>query len=113
MSHLVRELAIELGPRVRIDGLAPATVGEGGAMFPQERVLASLGKYGLDASSDEATEDLRSRLAAYYAQRTLTGVPIAPADQAEAALFLTSRRLSKTTGQILSVDAGLTEAFLR
>ena len=29
-------------------------------MFPQERVLASLGKYGLDASSDEATEDLRN-----------------------------------------------------
>ncbi|HMR71442.1 MAG TPA: SDR family oxidoreductase [Rubrivivax sp.] len=39
--------------------------------------------------------------------------PITPADQAEAAFLLISDRLSKTTGQILSVDGGLHEAFLR
>ena len=35
------------------------------------------------------------------------------ADQAEAAYLLASTKLSKTTGQILAVDGGLHEAFLR
>ncbi len=34
-------------------------------------------------------------------------------DQAEAAYLLASSSLAKTTGQILSVDGGLHEAFLR
>lgn len=33
-NHLVRELAIELAPLVRVNGLAPATVVEGSSMFP-------------------------------------------------------------------------------
>jgi len=60
-----------------------------------------------------ATDDLRSPLATFYAQRTLTGAPIAPADQADAALLLASRRLSKSTGQTLTVGGGLTDAFFR
>jgi enoyl-[acyl-carrier-protein] reductase (NADH) len=36
-----------------------------------------------------------------------------PADQAEACFLLLSDRLSKTTGQIINVDGGLHEAFLR
>ena len=39
--------------------------------------------------------------------------PITPADQAEAYFLLVSRRLSKTTGQVITVDGGLHEAFLR
>ena len=35
------------------------------------------------------------------------------ADQAEAVFLLVSGRLGKTTGQILTVDGGLTDAFLR
>ena len=49
----------------------------------------------------------------FYADRTLTKTPITPADQAEAFFLLVSQRLSKTTGQIISVDGGLHEAFLR
>jgi NAD(P)-dependent dehydrogenase (short-subunit alcohol dehydrogenase family) len=41
------------------------------------------------------------------------GTPITPADQAEAYFLLVSKRLSKTTGQIITVDGGLHEAFLR
>src|SRR5690606_19711045 len=33
-NHLVRELAIELAPLVRVNGVAPATVVKGSAMFP-------------------------------------------------------------------------------
>jgi hypothetical protein len=43
----------------------------------------------------------------------LTKEPITPVDQAEAFFLLLTARLSKTTGQIITVDGGLHEAFLR
>jgi hypothetical protein len=43
----------------------------------------------------------------------LTHLPITPADQAEAFYLLLTNRLSKTTGQVITVDGGLIEAFLR
>jgi rhamnulose-1-phosphate aldolase/alcohol dehydrogenase len=112
-NHLVRELAIELAPLVRVNGLAPATVVEGSSMFPRDRVISSLSKYGIAFEEGESTEALRDRLANFYAQRTLTKSPITLEDQAEVAFLLSSNRFSKTTGQIISVDGGLHEAFLR
>lgn len=112
-NHLVRELAIELAPLVRVNGVAPATVVQGSAMFPRERVVGSLAKYNIPFTEDEATESLVAKLAQFYADRTLTKAPITPADQAEAYFLLVSQRLSKTTGQIVTVDGGLHEAFLR
>jgi rhamnulose-1-phosphate aldolase/alcohol dehydrogenase len=113
-NHLVRELALELAPDVRVNGLAPATVVEGSSMFPRDRVLASLEKYDVDHDENASTERLRERLADFYAERTLTKKPITPADQAEAIFLLVSDdRLGKTTGQVLSVDGGLRDAFLR
>jgi rhamnulose-1-phosphate aldolase/alcohol dehydrogenase len=112
-NHLVRELAIELSPLVRVNGLAPATVVEGSSMFPRDRVISSLVKYDIDFEESESTEALRTKLASFYAQRTLTKSPITLADQAEMACLLSSSKFSKTTGQIISVDGGLHEAFLR
>lgn len=112
-NHLVRELAIELAPLVRVNGLAPATVIQGSTMFPKERVISSLAKYDIPFSEDEDVEALRNKLAEFYAQRTLTQKPITPEDQAEIAYLLVSSQFSKTTGQIVSVDGGLHEAFLR
>jgi rhamnulose-1-phosphate aldolase/alcohol dehydrogenase len=112
-NHLVRELAIELTPLVRVNGLAPATEVEGSSMFPRERVISSLTKYGISFEESESTEALRYKLANFYAQRTLTKSPITLADQAEIAYLLSSNKFSKTTGQIISVDGGLHEAFLR
>jgi rhamnulose-1-phosphate aldolase/alcohol dehydrogenase len=111
-NHLVRELAVELAPLVRVNGVAPATVVEGSAMFPRERVIASLAKYNIAYSDDEATEALRSKLAQFYADRTLLKRPITPVDQAEAIFLLLTQRLRQTTGQIITVDGGLQEAFL-
>jgi rhamnulose-1-phosphate aldolase/alcohol dehydrogenase len=111
-NHLVRELAIELAPLVRVNGVAPATVVEGSAMFPRDRVIASLAKYNIAYTEDEATEALRAKLAHFYADRTLLKRPITPADQAEAIFLLLTQRLRQTTGQILTVDGGLHEAFL-
>ncbi len=112
-NHLVRELAIELSPLVRVNGLAPATVVEGSSMFPRDRVISSLTKYDIPFDESESTEALRDKLAVFYAQRTLTKSPITLADQAEVAYLLSSSKFSKTTGQIISVDGGLHEAFLR
>ncbi|MDO8540100.1 MAG: bifunctional rhamnulose-1-phosphate aldolase/short-chain dehydrogenase [Opitutaceae bacterium] len=112
-NHLVRELAIELAPMVRVNGVAPATVVQGSAMFPRDRVIGSLAKYNIGYQDDEPTESLVRKLAQFYADRTLTKAPITPADQAEAYFLLVSNRLSKTTGQVLTIDGGLHEAFLR
>jgi len=112
-NHLVRELAIELAPLVRVNGVAPATVVQGSAMFPRDRVIGSLAKYNIPYTDDEATESLVKKLAQFYADRTLTKAPITPADQAEAYFLLVTQRLSKTTGQVITVDGGLHEAFLR
>jgi NAD(P)-dependent dehydrogenase (short-subunit alcohol dehydrogenase family) len=112
-NHLVRELAVELAPLVRVNGVAPATVVQGSGMFPRERVLSSLAKYAIPHSADEPTEALTAKLAAFYADRTLLKHPIVPADQAEAIFLLLGERLRQTTGQILTVDGGLHEAFLR
>ena len=112
-NHIVRELAIELAPNTRVNAVAPATVVKGSQMFPRERVMASLSKYSIEYSEKEDTECLRTKLAKFYASRTLTNEPITPEDQAEAIYFLSSDLASKTTGQVFNVDGGLHEAFLR
>jgi rhamnulose-1-phosphate aldolase/alcohol dehydrogenase len=112
-NHLVRELAVELAPLVRVNGVAPATVIEGSTMFPRDRVIASLSKYNISFAPDESTEALTAKLGSFYASRTLLKQTITPTDQAEAIQLLVGGRLSKTTGQVLTVDAGLGDAFLR
>jgi NAD(P)-dependent dehydrogenase (short-subunit alcohol dehydrogenase family) len=112
-NHLVGEMAIELAPLVRVNAVAPATVVQGSAMFPRDRVIGSLAKYNIPYSETEETQSLVTKLAQFYADRTLTKKPITPGDQAEAYFLLVGDRLSKTTGQVLAVDGGLHEAFLR
>jgi rhamnose utilization protein RhaD (predicted bifunctional aldolase and dehydrogenase)/NAD(P)-dependent dehydrogenase (short-subunit alcohol dehydrogenase family) len=115
LNHLVREMAVEGGPAgVRVNGIAPASVVEGSQQFPRERVETSLAKYGIAFTADETTEALRGKLSDFYAARTLLKRRVTPAAVAEAAFLLASeKRASLLTGQILPVDAGLTEAFLR
>jgi NAD(P)-dependent dehydrogenase (short-subunit alcohol dehydrogenase family) len=113
INHLIRELAIGLGPLIRVNGIAPATVVAGSAMFPRDRVIGSLQKYGIAFGDDESTEALRSKLADFYAQRTITRRPILPLDCANAICWLAGDQSAKTTGHIIPVDGGLPEAFLR
>lgn len=112
-NHLVRELAIEMAPLVRVNAVAPATVVKGSTMFPRDRVIASLGKYEIPFSESESDNELREKLAAFYANRSLTQTPIGPDDQAEAIFLLLSSRLSKTTGHVIPVDGGLQDGFMR
>jgi len=113
LSHLVRELAISLSPRVRVNGISPATVIKGSTMFPRDRVIASLKKYSIPFEESFSDEQLRTTLADFYAKRTLTHRAIDPKDCAEAILFLAGPRSRCTTGHLIPVDGGLTEAFLR
>jgi NAD(P)-dependent dehydrogenase (short-subunit alcohol dehydrogenase family) len=112
-NHLTRGLAVELAPLVRVNALAPATVVAGSTMFPRDRVIASLTKYEIPFEEAESTESLRDKLAGFYAKRTLTKAAITPEDQAEAVFYLASDRSAKVTGQVIPVDGGLQDAFVR
>jgi NAD(P)-dependent dehydrogenase (short-subunit alcohol dehydrogenase family) len=113
LNHLVRELAIKLSPRVRVNGIAPATVVADSTMFPRDRVVQSLQKYNIQFSETATTEELRTKLADFYAQRSLTKRPILPQDCARAIVWLLGDESVKTTGHVLPVDGGLSDAFLR
>jgi rhamnose utilization protein RhaD (predicted bifunctional aldolase and dehydrogenase)/NAD(P)-dependent dehydrogenase (short-subunit alcohol dehydrogenase family) len=113
LNHLIRELSIRLGPHVRVNGIAPATVVAGSTMFPRDRVMQSLDKYKIAFTDSASTEELRAQLADFYAQRTLTKRPILPQDCAAAIVWLAGELSATTTGHIIPVDGGLPEAFLR
>ena len=113
LSHLVRELAVGLSPKIRVNGISPATVVKGSTMFPRDRVRASLAKYNIAFDESMSDDELRNLLAGFYAKRTLTHQPIDPVDCAEAILFLAGDRSRCTSGHLIPVDGGLPEAFLR
>ena len=113
LNHLIRELSVKLGPHVRVNGIAPATVVAGSTMFPRDRVIQSLEKYKIAFQDSESTDELRAKLADFYAQRTLTKRPILPQDCAAAIVWLAGDQSAKTTGHVIPVDGGLSEAFLR
>jgi len=113
LNHLIRELAIKLGPTARVNGIAPATVVAGSTMFSRDRVIQSLEKYKLSCSSSDSDEELRRKLAQFYAKRTLIKEPITPEACAEAIVWLAGEQSGRTTGHIIPVDGGLIDAFLR
>jgi rhamnose utilization protein RhaD (predicted bifunctional aldolase and dehydrogenase)/NAD(P)-dependent dehydrogenase (short-subunit alcohol dehydrogenase family) len=113
LSHLVRELAVTYAPLLRVNGISPATVVKGSTMFPRDRVKASLTKYEIAFEESMSDDELRNLLAKFYARRTLTHVPIDPKDCAEAILYLAGPKAPVTTGHLIPVDGGLTEAYLR
>ncbi|MCW2666975.1 MAG: family oxidoreductase [Frankiales bacterium] len=82
--HLTRQLGVELGPRVRVNAIAPAVV-----------------KTKFAAALYEGRED---EVAAAYPLKRL-GVPT---DTAKAAAFLLSDDASWITGETLVVDGGVT-----
>jgi len=92
VSHLVREMAVALAPRVRVNGISPATVVKGSTMFPRDRVMASLTKYNLPFERTMTDDELRTLLANFYAQRTLTHQPIDPKTAQTPSCFWPGRR---------------------
>jgi NAD(P)-dependent dehydrogenase (short-subunit alcohol dehydrogenase family) len=111
VSHLIRELAIALAPQVRVNGISPATVVKGSTMFPRDRVITSLKKYGIAFDEHASDDDLRKLLADFYAKRTLTHQAICPGDCAQAILFRAGPNAKCTTGHLIPVDGGLATRF--
>ena len=82
-------------------------------MFPRDRVIASLNKYNIPFDETATDDDLRNLLAAllrqahahpsaHRPQRLRPGHPLPRRPQAPV-----------TTGHLIPVDGGLTEAYLR
>jgi NAD(P)-dependent dehydrogenase (short-subunit alcohol dehydrogenase family) len=93
---IVRQLAVELGPQVRVNGVAP-----GGTMTD----LRSLAALSLDDRSHFAAPGARERIAAGNPLQ----LTLEPEDLAGAYVFLASRANARgITGSIVSVDAGST-----
>jgi len=91
---LIRELAVELGPEIRVNGVAP-----GGTMTD----LRGLTALGNDDRSQFTNPDIEERLRAGNPLH----LALQPDDLAGTYVFLASRRDAKgITGTIVTVDAG-------
>jgi NAD(P)-dependent dehydrogenase (short-subunit alcohol dehydrogenase family) len=93
---LIRQLAVELGPRIRVNGVAP------GGTITDLRGLSVLRQDDRSQFADPSIED---RLRANNPLQ----IALAPGDLAGAYVFLSSRTNARgITGTILTVDAGAT-----
>jgi NAD(P)-dependent dehydrogenase (short-subunit alcohol dehydrogenase family) len=93
---LIRQLAVELGPRIRVNGVAP------GGTITDLRGLSILRQEGRSQFADPGSEE---RLRANNPLQ----IALAPGDVAGAYVFLSSRTNARgITGTILMVDAGAT-----
>jgi len=91
---LIRQLAVELGPEIRVNGVAP------GGTMTDLRGLQSLGN---DDRSSFAVPGMADRLRAHNPLQ----IALQPDDIAGAYVFLASRSNARgITGSILMVDAG-------
>jgi rhamnulose-1-phosphate aldolase/alcohol dehydrogenase len=103
-AHQVRLLAAELGEHgIRVNGVNPDAVVRGSGIFASGWGAQRAAVYGVKE------EDL----GAFYAQRTLLKREVLPEHVADAVFALTGGELSRTTGLLVPVDAGVAAAFLR
>ncbi len=102
--HLARCVAEEAGPfGIRVNTLAPDSIFEGSAIWQGQWGQARTAAYGVDLAG----------LQELYRQRSTLKQTVSAADVAEAALFFASERSAKTTGGVLTVDAGLANGYVR
>ena len=103
--HLARSLALEGAPfGIRVNTVNPDAVIQGSHIWTGTWREERAKSYGVDAGVE---------LEAFYRQRSLLKRDVLPQDVAEAVLFFASERSSKSTGNILNVDAGNAQAFPR
>lgn len=102
--HLARCLALEGAPiGVRVNVVNPDAVLKGSKIWQGEWLDQRADTYGTD----------KDGLEAMYRDRSLLKRSVLPEDIAEAAYFLASDQSSKSTGNIINVDAGNVQAFTR
>jgi rhamnulose-1-phosphate aldolase/alcohol dehydrogenase len=102
--HLARCLALEGAPAgIRVNVVNPDAVLRGSKIWTGEWREQRAAAYKM--RPDELEE--------HYRQRSLLKLDVLPEDVAEAAYFLASDMASKSTGNILNVDAGNAQSFTR
>jgi rhamnulose-1-phosphate aldolase/alcohol dehydrogenase len=102
--HLARCAAEEAGPfGIRVNSLAPDAVFEGSGLWSGQWGQARAASRGV------GVDDLPE----IYRERSTLKRNVTAADVAEAALFFASDRSAKITGAILTVDAGLSDGYVR
>jgi len=102
--HLARSLAEEGGAiGVRVNSVLPDAVLQDSGIWDAGWRQARAAAYGI--RPEELDE--------YYRQRTVLKVNVLPEHVAEAISFLAGPRASRTTGAALTVDGGVTAAYLR
>jgi len=102
--HLARSLAEEGGPiGVRVNSVLPDAVLQDSGIWDAGWRQARAAAYGI--RPEELDE--------YYRQRTVLKVNVLPEHVAEAISFLAGPCASRTTGAALTVDGGVTAAYVR
>jgi rhamnulose-1-phosphate aldolase/alcohol dehydrogenase len=102
--HLARCLALEGAPHgIRVNTVNPDAVLRGSKIWAGEWRQQR-------AASNKVSEDALEEV---YRQRSLLKLSVLPEDVAEAVYFFASDFSAKSTGNILNVDAGNSQAFTR
>lgn len=102
--HLSRLNAAELGPdKIRVNVVNPDAVISGSKIWEGAWAEGRAKAYGVKVEE----------LPAFYAKRTLLNEIILPEDIANACFALVGGLLNKSTGNVLNVDGGVANAFVR
>jgi rhamnulose-1-phosphate aldolase/alcohol dehydrogenase len=102
--HLSRLNAAELGKdKIRVNTVNPDAVISDSKIWEGEWAAGRAKAYGITVAE----------LPAYYARRTLLNEVILPDDIANACLVFVNGMLDKSTGNVLNIDGGVANAFVR
>ncbi|RAK50825.1 bifunctional rhamnulose-1-phosphate aldolase/short-chain dehydrogenase [Phenylobacterium deserti] len=103
--HLARCLALEGAEfGIRVNVVNPDAVIRGSRIWDGEWRKERAGAYGIDAGEE---------LEEFYRKRSMLKRSVLPEDVAESVYFLACDASSKSTGNIINVDAGNAQAFSR
>jgi rhamnulose-1-phosphate aldolase/alcohol dehydrogenase len=103
--HLARCLALEGAPfGIRVNTVNPDAVIKGSKIWDGDWRKERAGAHGIDAGKE---------LEEHYRSRSMLKRDVLPSDIAEAVYFLASDMSAKSTGNMINVDAGNAQAFVR
>jgi len=103
--HLARCLALEGAPfGIRVNTVNPDAVIRGSKIWDGDWRKERAGAHGIDSGKE---------LEEHYRARSLLKRDVLPEDIAEAVYFLAGEQSAKSTGNMINVDAGNAQAFVR